>query len=186
MKVLGPAAYFPTWQRDWEPPGNITLEASGIWLQNLHRTGETVSWRAQTKPCVHQDPGERSSDPTRGWPTCPEVQESSAEAWVDRGLLQGQGHWTQQCWHKPFWRRSPLPHHSLAIGQTTGREHSTTHQEKIRLKVYWARPHPSEQTQIPPQPVSPIRELPQAYCPYLSEGRQNENHNHRKVAKLIT
>ena len=43
MKVLGPATYFPTWQRDWEPPGNMTLEASGIWLQNLHRTGETVS-----------------------------------------------------------------------------------------------------------------------------------------------
>ena len=33
--------------------------------QNLHRTGETDSWRAQTKPCMHQDPGERSSDPTR-------------------------------------------------------------------------------------------------------------------------
>ena len=28
-------------------------------------TGETDSWWAQTKPCVHQDPGERSSDPTR-------------------------------------------------------------------------------------------------------------------------
>ena len=35
--------------------------------QNLHRTGETDSWRAQTKPCGHQDSGERSSDPTRDW-----------------------------------------------------------------------------------------------------------------------
>ena len=33
--------------------------------QNLHRTGETNSWRAQTEPCAHQDPGERSSDPRR-------------------------------------------------------------------------------------------------------------------------
>ena len=33
--------------------------------QSLHRTGETDSWRAQTEPCAHQDPGERSSDPTR-------------------------------------------------------------------------------------------------------------------------
>ena len=41
------------WQRDGEPPGNLTLEASGIWLQNFHRTGETYSWRAQTKPSVH-------------------------------------------------------------------------------------------------------------------------------------
>ena len=55
------------WQRDWEPPGNLTLEASRIWLQNLHRTGEIDSWRAQTKPCVHQDPGERNSDITRDW-----------------------------------------------------------------------------------------------------------------------
>ena len=27
--------------------------------------GETDSWRAQTKACVHQDPGKRSSNPTR-------------------------------------------------------------------------------------------------------------------------
>ena len=28
--------------------------------QNLHRTGETDSWRAQTEPCAYQDPGEQS------------------------------------------------------------------------------------------------------------------------------
>ena len=47
------------------------------------------------------------------------------------------------CWHKYFWRRSPLlplPHHSLASGQTTGREHSPAHQQKIGLKIYWAWP----------------------------------------------
>ena len=33
--------------------------------QNLHRTGETDSYRAQTETCVHQDPEERSNDPTR-------------------------------------------------------------------------------------------------------------------------
>ena len=27
-------------------------------------------------------------------------------------------------------------HYSLALGQTTGREHSTTHQQKIGLKIY--------------------------------------------------
>ena len=36
--------------------------------QNLHRTGETDSWRPQTKPYAHQDTGERSSGPTRDWP----------------------------------------------------------------------------------------------------------------------
>ena len=30
----------------------------------LPQDWETDSWRAQTEPCVHQDPGERSSDPT--------------------------------------------------------------------------------------------------------------------------
>ena len=33
--------------------------------QDLHKTGETDSWRAQTEPCTHQDPGEKSSDPIR-------------------------------------------------------------------------------------------------------------------------
>ena len=41
-------------------------------------------------------------------------------------------------------------HHSLASGKTTGREHSPTHQQKIRLKIYWAWPCPTEQ-----YPVSP-------------------------------
>ena len=41
-------------------------------------------------------------------------------------------------------------------------------------------------TQIPLQPVPPIRKLPQASYLYPSEGRHNENHNHRKLTKLIT
>ena len=40
------------------------------------------------------------------------------------------------CWPKSPWRRLPLPH-SLASGQTTGREHSPTHQQKIGLKIFW-------------------------------------------------
>ena len=41
------------------------------------------------------------------------VQESPARSWVD--LLSGSGTLTAAvlegiaCWHKPFWRRSPLP-----------------------------------------------------------------------------
>ena len=34
-------------------------------------------------------------------------------------------------------------HHSLASGQTTEREHSPAHQQKIGLKIYWEWPHPS-------------------------------------------
>ena len=77
------------WQKDWEPPGNLTLEASGIWLKNLNRTGETDSWRAQTKPCAHQEPGERNSVPTRDWARltceCPGVSRGVSQQWLAAG-----------------------------------------------------------------------------------------------------
>ena len=40
-------------------------------------------------------------------------------------------------------------HHSLASGQTTEREHSPAHQQKIGLTIYRAWPHPSEQDHFP-------------------------------------
>ena len=52
---------------------------------------DTDSWRAQTKPCAHQDPGERSSDRQETDPDLPvSAQGSPAEAWAGGGLLQGQ------------------------------------------------------------------------------------------------
>ena len=43
-------------------------------------------------------------------------------------------------------------HHSLTSGQTTGREHSPTHQQKIGLKIYWAWPQAYQnKTQFPSQ-----------------------------------
>ena len=36
------------------------------------------------------------------------------------------------------------------------------------------------------QPVPPIRKLLQTSYHHPSEGRQNENHNHRKLTKVIT
>ena len=64
--------------------------------QNLHRTGETDSWKAHThtkKPCMHQDPGERSSDPKEADPHLPmSVQKSPVETRVGSGLLQASGH----------------------------------------------------------------------------------------------
>ena len=41
---------------------NPTIE-----LLELTQDWKIDSWRAQTKSCVYQDPGERSSDPTRDW-----------------------------------------------------------------------------------------------------------------------
>ena len=37
------------------------------------------------------------------------VQESPVEAWVSGGLMQGKGHYVQQCVHRTFGRRSTLP-----------------------------------------------------------------------------
>ena len=39
-------------------------------------------------------------------------------------------------------------------------------------------------TQFAPQPVPRIRKPAQAFYPLPSEGRKNENHNHRKLTKL--
>jgi len=41
-------------------------------------------------------------------------------------------------------------------------------------------------TQILQQSISLIRKLPQASYIYPSEGRENENHNQRKLTKLVT
>ena len=58
----------------------------------LTQDWEIKSWRAQTEPCVHQDPGERSNDPTRDWPRlareCPGVS-SGGVGW--RGPAAGLG-----------------------------------------------------------------------------------------------
>ena len=41
-------------------------------------------------------------------------------------------------------------------------------------------------TQFYQQPFPPIRKFPHASIPYTSEDRQNENHSHRKLTKMIT
>ena len=93
------------WQRDWEPPGNLILEASGIWLKNLNRTGKQTL-RGHKQNLVHIRSQEKGTvSPQETEPDLPvSVRESPAEVWVNSGLLQGQGHWIQQCMHKSFWR----------------------------------------------------------------------------------
>ena len=60
------------------------------------------------------------------------VQESLVEAWVN----------------------------TLASGQTTGREHSLPHQQKIGLSIAEHGPAHQNKTQFPPQSLYPIRKLP--------------------------
>ena len=103
---------------DWEGPvsGRGPPQGLGLWVQrtwvwhkpswrrspltppqscqNLYRTGETDPWRAQTETCEHQDAGERSSDPKRGWPRlareCPGVSGGGVGRWWPAA---GWGHW---------------------------------------------------------------------------------------------
>ena len=114
---------------------------------------ETDSWRAQTKPCVHQDPGKRSSGPTsdlsRLAHECPGVSSGGMGQWWPAaglrciesssecmGLFEGGHHYLHYL------------HQSLASGQTTGREHSPAQQQKIGLQIYWEWPSPSEQDPV--------------------------------------
>ena len=108
--------------------------------QNLHRTGETDSWRAQTNAAVHQDPEERSSDPTRNRPKhSPECPGGST-----RGISQG--------WHAAglralsaavcawdLWKEVAIISISSSVVWPWSKKRegiSTTHQQKIGLKIY--------------------------------------------------
>ena len=67
------------------------------------------------------------------------VQESLAEAWVSGGLWQiGGTDCSSTCMGSFEGGHHYLHylHHSLAPGQTTGREHSPVYQQKIGLKIY--------------------------------------------------
>ena len=118
----------------WRPVGFGYRTSPGLRKQTLGGHNKTL--------CA---PGPRRKDQ---WPhkRVSQMRVSSGGG-VDSRLLQGQGHWLQQSWE--LWNAdiSPFegghhschyPYHSLTSGQTTGREHSPIHQQKIGLKTYWA------------------------------------------------
>ena len=54
------------------------------------------------------------------------------------------------------------------------------------LRFCWAWPHPSKQDPVSSTVSLSHQEASISLLSYSSEGRQNENHNHRKLAKVIT
>ena len=96
MEVLGSTTDFPTWESSketeipqgilfWRPVGFDYRTSTGLgkWTLGGHKQN-LVCTRSQEKGVVA---------PQETEPDLPvSVQESLAEAWVNSGLLQGQGH----------------------------------------------------------------------------------------------
>ena len=151
MKVLGPTTDFPSWgsgkgteypKRTWlwrfvrSFEGFDYRTSIGLWKQRLlEGTNKTL--------CL---PGPRRKEQ---WPhkrlsqTCLCVLES---LWQRRGWTVTYQALTAAvlggptCWYKSFWMRLLLLSLPLTWGQTTGREHSPTHQQKIKGLLSMALP----------------------------------------------
>ena len=90
------------WQRDWDSPGNLTLESSGICLQDFHRTrgnrDSTLGGHKQNLVCAKTQ-GKGAVAPQEIEPALPAgVGGSPVEVRVGSGLPWVQGYWEQLCW----------------------------------------------------------------------------------------
>ena len=146
-------------QRDWEPIGNLTSKATGIWLQNFHRAGEIDSWRAQ-KNLVHtrtQDKGAVIPQETEP-DLLVSVQDSLAKAWLTVAWCGIRGTEYNSPHISLFEGGNHYLYHSLASDLTTGRRHSPANQHKIGLR----------------------------FAEYVSTHQsKTQIHNYRKLTKLI-
>ena len=91
--------------------------------------------------------------------------------------------------HYPYHTAYSLPWRLKTLGQGCLRSnyrHSPSHQQKIGLKINWARYSPPKQGPVFPEASPSYQEACTNSYPHPSEGRQNENHNHRKLTKMIT
>ena len=108
----------------------------------LTQDWENRTWGAQTKPVCTRTQEKEAMAAEETDPDLPmSVQESPEDAWVGSGLLQtGSTKYSSTCLG-PFeggCHCLHYLHHSLASDQAIRREHSTTHQQKIGLKIYRA------------------------------------------------
>ena len=80
----------------------------------------------------------------------------------------------------------PVMLQSMASGQITGREHSPAHQQKIRLKIYWAWPCPSEQDPASPTVSLSHQEASISLLSLFIRGLTVWKPQSQKLIKLIT
>ena len=69
-------------RRDWEPPGNLTLEASEIWLQSFHRAGKQTL-KGTNKTLCPPEPRRKEQGPHR--------RLSQTCLWMSRSLQWKRG-----------------------------------------------------------------------------------------------
>ena len=111
--------------------------------------------RAQTKPCAHQDPEERSSDVIRDWArlAC-EGPGVSVEVWSTVACCEVKGtEYNSPGSHGTYWHESfegGCHYHHYSHHSKGGREHSIPHQEKTGLKIYSSWPCPPDQGPVFP------------------------------------
>ena len=128
---------------------NSTLKANGILLQNFQGRGKQTLGGTNKTLCA---PGPRRKEQ---WP-CKRLSQICLRESRSLGLRHGltlaccsvRGTEYNSAGISPFEGGHHYFHytpHSLHLGKTTAREHSPTLKQKIRLKIYWAWPHPSEQ-----------------------------------------
>ena len=117
------------WQRDWVSQGNLTWKVNRIWLQQFHRTGKQTPLENTNKTLC--TPGSRRKEQRLHkrlsltclcvlgslWWRCVSIEFCCGirgTAYNSPGIspFEGGCHYYQ------------CPYHSLASGQTTGREHS--------------------------------------------------------------
>ena len=149
MKVLGPTTDFPSWGSGkgteypkrtwlWRSAGFDYRTSIGLWKQRLRGHKQNLVFtRTQEKGAM------TSQETEPDLPGC--AWESLAEAWLDSDLPGGRALSATvlggpTCWHKSFWMRLLLLSLPLPWGQTTGREHSPTHQQKIKGLLSMALP----------------------------------------------
>ena len=155
----------------------------------LYRTRNADSWRAQTEIYVHQDPGERSSDPTRDWPRlvheCPGVS--------NRGMgrqrpVAGSGalNAAVSAWELLKEVTIVFITSTTVWPQVKSREGTQLHPSTEN----WIKDLLSMAPPIRTRPSFPLSQsLPSGgfhkpLIPSPSEGRQTENHSHRKLTNL--
>ena len=134
MKVLSPTSGFPAWGSDkgTRNPRESDLEVQWDLTAGLPQDWgkeRLQSWRPQTKCCMHQDPEERSSDPTGDRPqtTC-QCRRACCGGVGQQGFTTGTGVLAAAVPEGPPWRchypynRPSRPQGWVTSGQTTNRE----------------------------------------------------------------